>query len=135
MCDSCSDIAVKIINDDYYNTMSELRTDVLDSEEVRDVYGEAYEELLQGYATFHKQVFDGMYDNNVESIQRRQQQWEEQFDVLLEQIESFKNGEVDHEEESDEQTPDSDELHQNTSTIATTAFKIAAPGGWSGTTT
>lgn len=134
MCDSCSDTAVKIVKDDYYLTMTDLKTDVLDSEHVAEVYEEAYEELLQGYAAFNQQVFDGLFDGNEEGIQRRQEQWEQQFDALLEQVESFKNGggeiqeRAEPESEMEESEPERVLRRPKASMFTITAPPTPSPG-------
>ena len=85
MCDTCDQTAIDLLKMDYYSVMIAKRDEVLADEEVREVFGEAFEELIQNYAQFVEKVFDGYYEP--ESIQRRQQQWEERLAVLITQIE------------------------------------------------
>lgn len=84
MCDTCSQTAVDVLKMDLYSHMTAKRDEVLADEEMREVFGEAFEELIQNYAMFVQKVFDGQFEP--ESIKRRQKQWEERLEVLVTQI-------------------------------------------------
>lgn len=99
MCDTCNSAATEVLKMDFYSIMSKRRDEILADPEMAEVFGEAFEELIQNYALFMEKVFQGQYE--ADSIERRQAQWEERLATLVTQVE---HGPAE-EEEQPEQEP------------------------------
>lgn len=100
MCQYCSETAIAVLNKDTYEEMLAKKAEILSTPELQTEFEEAFSELLNHYTNFHEQVFRGRYNEEDESLLRRQTEWEKHFEELIERINHYTGEEADQEDEA-----------------------------------
>jgi len=103
MCESCSETAVQITEDNFFEQMKERKEELLDSEVLEAHFNDAFDELLVSYSMFRRNAFQ--LDQNEEELAKQNEQWKAQFEGLMEKIEAFRRGDINMEEEPEEEPP------------------------------